>query len=138
MWYLWLIFAVVLFLAEAMMLDFYVIWFGFGALAGAVLLWMGCALPAQIAGFVIVSVVSLLLLRKPLVGLVHRKPVVPSNVQAMIGQKVTALDEVRPGVGGRVKVHGEVWRAETDGQPVKPGETASIVKVDGTILHISK
>jgi len=56
MWILWLILAVALMIAEIFTLGFFLFWFGVGALAGAVMGFLGFGMGWQFAAFAVVSI----------------------------------------------------------------------------------
>ena len=61
---LWLAFALVLLIAEAVSLGIFLLFFGFGAFITGVLLWLiPLSFALQVAVFLVVSIVLLLLLR---------------------------------------------------------------------------
>ena len=62
----------------------------------------------------------------------HRGPVITGQ-EEMLGSRATVLDW-QDGMG-RVRVHGEIWRAR--GPPVlAPGQEVRVVAIDGLTLEV--
>lgn len=62
---------------------------------------------------------------------------VSSGVSTLVGKEVVVFRDILPPQMGRVKVTGEIWRAEADEQLLK-GEFANITAVDGLTLTVKK
>ena len=62
---------------------------------------------------------------------------VRTGVEGLIGERGSVIEECRP--SGRVKVYGEIWRAECPAPGgVRVGETIRIVSVDGLTLTVER
>jgi membrane protein implicated in regulation of membrane protease activity len=67
----------------------------------------------------------------------NKKKEVLTNVDALIGKQAIVSEEIKPVVGGRVKVDGDDWKAVTaDGSSVEAGKVVRILKVDSVILTV--
>ena len=55
--------------------------------------------------------------------------------EEMIGSSGTVTTALRVGVEGMVRVHGELWRAESS-QPVPEGQTVKVLRVEGLKLYV--
>ena len=64
---------------------------------------------------------------------------VATNADALIGRQALVSEEIKPVVGGRVKVDGDDWKAVTaDGKSVEAGKAVKILKVDSVILTVEE
>ena len=79
-----------------------------------------------------VAVITIFLMR--LVIISHRKKSV-TGVDGMIQEIGTAITEV--GATGKVRVHGEIWDAQSDDQ-IHSGERVRIVSVQGMTVRVSR
>src|SRR5919199_5888795 len=78
-----------------------------GAIAAAVIAFLGFALPIQIAAFVVVLVASLVGLRSRLVGKLGGRGV-PSRTEPLVGRHGLVTHDIDPHLGtGRVVIGGE-------------------------------
>jgi len=55
--------------------------------------------------------------------------------EEMIGSSGTVTTALRVGAEGMVRVHGELWRAESS-QPVPEGQTVKVLRVEGLKLYV--
>jgi membrane-bound serine protease (ClpP class) len=66
------------------------------------------------------------------VSAMRRKPMTGSEgMVGLIGTAKTTLDP-----RGQLSIHGEIWQAVSD-RPLKPGERAQVIKVEGLTLYVS-
>lgn len=101
---MWFIVGVLLLIVEAMHTGILAVFFAVGAWVTAALMWLGIisGTSAQLAVFLIVSIVSLLLLRSKLrkwmTGLIH-----PAGEDAalddFVGNLATVVEDIEPGQG---------------------------------------
>jgi len=112
---LWLVLALLLLIAEAVSLGIFLLFFGFGAFATGVLLWfMPLSFPLQVAVFVVVSIVLLLLLRNTM-----REWLMPrsaqseamDNVEDVMGRHGVVVQAIHPPEYGVVDLRGTTWKA---------------------------
>ncbi len=134
----WLSLGILLLLVEVTTGGFWVGFFGVGALVTGLLVWFGvvASLNAQIATFVLASVLPLVLFRRSLVRWLNRdKPIVPIGDAA--GQTAVVVSEIGPGAIGRVEFQGSTWDAETvSDERLAPNTRVRIVRQDGTRLFV--
>src|SRR5437879_7138360 len=64
-----------------------------------------------------------------------RKWKTATGKEELIGCQGTVTAELKAGEEGMVRVHGELWRAESS-QPVPEGKTVRISKVEGLKLYV--
>lgn len=128
---IWLIGGIVLVAAEVLSGDFFLLLLGVGALGGSFAeLLFGNTL-ISLAVFVILSL-GLVTFARPWLKARFHGPIVPDNVQALIGGKATVVSTVDE-TGGQVKLNGEVWsaRAFDDKQVLEPGTPVTVMEIAG-------
>lgn len=132
-WLLWFLSGVVIMLAELGIPGFVIVFFGLGCWAAAILAAISPdALTAQIAVFIVVSLVSLLSLRKLAVRIfVGRsedgEQEDSGNIQ--VGARISIEQAIEPGKETRVRFRGTMWSAVSD-ESIPAGAEAEIVGVD--------
>ena len=136
---IWIILALVFAGAELLTLSFVAFYPAIGALAAAVTAALGGDVWIQLLVFVVVSVVSLLLTRKPLLRLMSRTPQVPSNAPTVVGKRAVVVIAVEEGPGqrGQVRVGTEHWSARSEHErAIAEGVTVDVVRIDGVSLVV--
>lgn len=63
------------------------------------------------------------------------KPVLPEEENEMIGRQAVALDDIQPGIKGRVLVRDTHWQAKSD-VPIAKGETVIIINSENITLFV--
>jgi membrane protein implicated in regulation of membrane protease activity len=113
--------------------------FGFvsiGAVAAAGLAFVGYSVTVQMAVFVAVLSVSLLLLRSRLLGRLMGGRGLPSRTDAMIGRHGVVTHDIDATLGGgRVNVGGEDWAARSS-DVIGSGTRVRVVGADGIVLEV--
>ena len=62
-----------------------------------------------------------------------------TNADALIGRQAIVSEDIKPVVGGRVKVDGDDWKAVTaDGKSIEAGKVVKILKLDSVILTVEE
>ena len=137
-WQLWVGIAFILVIAEIFSLTFYLILFAIGAFAAAVVQAGGLSLAWQIMTFVVLSLVLTYFLQPILKRTFIDHQGRPSNVDAMVGLRGYADEEVND-EHGLVKVEKEVWSARSfDGKPIPAGTPVEVVRVEGVKLIVKQ
>jgi membrane protein implicated in regulation of membrane protease activity len=138
-WWHWLVFGLVLVLAEvATAGGFYIIFFGIAAILVGLLASANLAGPTgvQILLFSVLSVSSLLLFRKRLLGWFQTDPQAPA-VDQLIGETAVVIEDVAPGGVGKVELRGSGWSARTtSGSPLPRGARCRVTRVEGLMLFV--
>ena len=137
-WHIWIIVALIFFIMEIFTPSFAVACLSIGAIGGAIASACGLGLKFQILVFAIATLLAFVLVRPVVLKLFHNKSKeVLTNVDALVGKMAIVSEEIKPVVGGRVKVDGDDWKAVTaDGSPVEAGKVVRILKVDSVILTV--
>ena len=139
-WHIWIIVALLFFILEIFTPGFAVACLSIGAVGGAVASACDFALKYQILVFAIVTLLAFVLVRPIVLKFFHKKSKeVATNVDALVGRQAIVSEEIKPVVGGRVKVDGDDWKAVTaDGRPVEVGKAVKILKVESVILTVEE
>lgn len=138
-WWHWLVLGLILVALElAASGGFYVIFFGIAALTIGALRVLDVAGPAwmQILLFIVISVGALLFFRKP--ALRWLQPDAPGgDVDSLVGDIATPLEEIPPGAIGRAELRGTVWTARNRASvPIQKGQRCTVVSVDRLTIFI--
>lgn len=139
LWWHWLVIGLVLVALEiAAAGGFYIIFFGIAALIIAGLYGIGLSEPLwfQIVLFAILSIGSLALFRNPLMRMlkIDRGELDLDNLLGEIG---TAIDDIEPGGLGRVELRGTAWTARNTGVvAIAKGHRSIVVERDRLTLFI--
>lgn len=135
--WVWLAAAVALSVAEIFTAGFFMLPFGIGAAAAAVLAALGIDLGWQWAVFVGVSVLLLFTLRRFAERITHEPPVKVAG-DRLIGKEGSVIERIDNAVNtGRVRVDREEWLADTVGDAVcEAGARIKVVAVEGAHLVV--
>jgi membrane protein implicated in regulation of membrane protease activity len=138
-WWHWLVFGLVLVLAEvATAGGFYIIFFGISAIVVGLLASGNLAGPTgvQILLFSVLSVVSLVLFRKRLLSWFQTDPQAPA-IDNLIGEMAVVTEDVTPGGVGKVELRGSGWSARsTSGLALPRGARCRVTRVEGLMLFV--
>lgn len=132
---LWAIVAAVAFAGELLTISFFLLFFAFGAVVGLVLALMGFGVGVQIAGFIVASVASMVVLRPALLNRLALSGSEPYEGPGKVtGKKAVVTNAIEPGESGMVRVgNGEFWTARTlySGGRLEPGARVRVLDTDG-------
>lgn len=133
----WLIAAVVFGILEVMSLDFVLIMLAAGALAGAGAAALGAPFVVQAGAAAGVAVLGVFAVRPIALRHLQSGPAALTGIDALIGQKVTVLEDVTAD-SGRVKLGGEIWSAQLEEawDPLPEGSTGTVVEIRGATAII--
>jgi membrane-bound serine protease (ClpP class) len=92
----------------------------------------GVSVGVALAGTVPFAILAVVLMR---LVLRSRKWKSVTGKEELIGAHGVAVARLPAGSEGMVRVHGELWRAESS-QPVQEGETVRILRIDGLKLYV--
>lgn len=140
-WQVWLVAALLLFVAEMVAPGFWLLSVAVGCLAAGVasLFLPGAVIPALT--FAAGTLLSLVGIRPFLLKRLHtRGTELRTNVDALAGQVGIVSERVDPATGkGRVLVEGQDWRAASlMDTALEPGTRVMIVRVEGATLYVDK
>jgi hypothetical protein len=139
-WWLWVLLGFGLLGCEVITPGaFFFMFFGLGAIAVGVLVWLGLVeQPAlQWLLFSVISLVCLIPLRNRLVRWIGSGEDVAKGVDAFVGQVAVLLDDLPPGEMGKAELRGAAWNARNaDQKPLRKGQRGKVTRVDGLTLWL--
>ena len=139
-WHIWLIIALILFIAEIVTSGFAAVCLSIGAVVAAVCVFFGLNITWQIVVFAVASVIALVYIRPALVRMFGKssKDERKSGVEALIGREALVTERIdNTAHTGRVSVDGDDWKAvAVDNQIVEVGQKVTILKIDSIILTV--
>src|SRR3954447_6879712 len=121
-WWMWLAVGLVLMMAELLLpTGFFLLFFGGGALATAVLVRLGVSsFVTQGLAFLAISALCVILLRKPLLARFHFRNHAHHAVDSLIGENARALEPIAPLAIGKVEMRRASWSALNTGSEMIP------------------
>lgn len=141
----WLILAIIFVGLEVMTPGFFLLWFGIGALAAALMAMIGVtSLAAQIIGFLVVSVALLIASRtifERFLPLSSTALGMKTNIDTLVGQVGTVVEPSRGALHeAAVKVYGSTWTAfPIEGEkPLTEGETVAVERIEGNSIYVRR
>ena len=135
MWiWIWLGVVATTLLFEFITLDLVSAWFSLGALVALILAACGVSLEVQWIVFGLVSILSILLLRKVSLKYLlknHNEKVL--NTENTIGKTFELLSDITRNEKGSIRVNDVVWSAvsEDETQEIKAGTRVQVVRLSG-------
>lgn len=130
----WIILAAIFFIGEMLTTSFFLMWFGIGASASAVLAYLGFDPMLQFVAFLIISLI-LIGISRPFAQRITKDSPKKAVSDRLIGQEALVIEEIEPHSSGLVKVQGDVWRAVSS-QTIGEGQIVNIESIDGTKLVV--
>ena len=138
-WHIWIIIAIILFIAEIFTPAFLAASLAIGCIFAGIVSSMDFGINIQLIAFSAGTLVSFFGIRPFILKVGHNKNGdLKTNVHALVGKtgKVTVTIDNRIN-RGRVMVEGDDWRAETANDEILlAGEKVEILKIDSTILIV--
>lgn len=133
----WLVLLVILVLIEFATAQFVTIWFAAGALVAVFL--SGFPFWVQLIGFTVTSII-LLILTRPLVKKLKKRPVVPTNADLDIGKTATVIQTINNSANeGRVRLNGVDWIAiSVDDTIIEKDEIVIVDHIEGAKLFVKR
>jgi len=142
-WILWIILGIGLIIAEIFTLGFVLFWFGIGALAAALVGFLGFGFGWQFMAFALVSV-GLTAMSRTIFSKYfshNNENDIKTGVDALPGQIGTVSSASRGALHeGAVKVFGSTWTAFPidEETPLLEGEKVEVVQVRGSSIYVRK
>jgi membrane protein implicated in regulation of membrane protease activity len=134
---IWILIAAVCFIGEMMTVGFFLLWFGVGASASAVLNYFGFSETTQIIVFILISLVLLAISRPFAKKITGGMPSKKAASDRLIGEKGIVIEEISPENGGVVNIGGDIWRATSD-QKINKDEHILVEKIKGITLVVKQ
>jgi membrane protein implicated in regulation of membrane protease activity len=144
-WIIWLIIAAIFVVAEVLTPGFFLLWFGVGALAAAIMALLGVgSLATQTLVFLIVSV-ALVIASRTILERFFSRPAganqFSTGIETIIGQVGTVVESSRGALNeGAVSVYGSVWTAfPADGErPLREGDSVAVERIEGNAIYVRR
>ena len=140
-WEMWIIVAVLLFIAEIFLPTFLPSCIAIGCLIGGIFAYFHFGVKIQLITFSFGTLASFFGIRPFMLKYAHRKNgMVKTNTDALIGKvgRVTISIDNSKGQG-RLTVEGDDWKAETENNEIiNAGENVLITNVNSTILIVKQ
>ena len=134
---IWLMLLVVLVAGEAITVGLTFIWFAAGALGGLLVSVLGGAVWLQVVVFLILSAVTLVLVR-PAAAKLLTPGISPTNADRVLSQIALVTEEIdNIAETGQVKLFGQVWTARSDSGEVIPAQSrVRILRIEGVKVFV--
>lgn len=134
---IWIIAIVVLLIVEGLTAGLVTIWFAIGAVAALICQMLGAPLWLQMAVFLAVSFVTLVLTR-PLAQKHLNNRTQPTNADRLIGRECIVTEVIDNVAGtGAVTVGGQVWTARSvSDDPISAESRAIVRRIEGVKLIV--
>jgi membrane protein implicated in regulation of membrane protease activity len=133
-WVLWVIGAGVFGVGEMLTTGFFLAPFALGAALAAAIDAAGLGAAASLVAFLLVSVLSLSVLRPIARSHLREPPQIRTGTSALVGKQAVVLERIANNEGvGCVRIDGEVWtaRAFDDDQVYESGTRVEVVQIKG-------
>lgn len=123
--------------AEIASMQLVSIWFAVGSIGAFIAALCGLGFTAQLAIFVLVSLL-LLLATRPLLRSIRVSKIIPTNADQNIGKTAVIIEQIDPARGtGRARANGVDWIAVSEtGDSLPPETVVTIVRVEGAKLIV--
>ncbi|HYV17493.1 MAG TPA: NfeD family protein [Verrucomicrobiae bacterium] len=138
-WWMWVLAGLALFAFELLTPGgFFVIFFGVGALVVGLLSGLGLIHgPVEWLVFSGVSIVSLLLFRKPLLDWMKQREGPRAPVDSLIGETAVLTEDLPAGGVGKAELRGTSWNVRArEGTGLPRGQRTKVERVDGLTLWV--
>jgi len=142
-WILWLVIGVGLIIAEIFTLGFVLFWFGIGALAAAIVGFLGLGLGWQFGAFAFVSIALTAMSRTIFARyLPHNEGNAMKSGMDSLPGKIGTVSTASKGAlnEAAVKVFGSTWTAfPVDGETeLSEGEKVEVVEIKGSSIYVRR
>lgn len=134
----WFLLACALAALELFLLTVALFFFALGALAAAFMAWLDLSFTWQLSAFIIVSISSLVSLRRRLKVWLNRSDRHVAN-NDLVGKAVKVLSPIISEQSGLVELNGAQWRAELapHSPPLAEGQPAIVQSFEGLTLRVA-
>lgn len=138
LWIFWIAVGIVFLLIEMLTTALVSIWFVPAAIITCVLSLFIESLPLQVAIFVVLSAIFMVICRKLYNKHFKKKVDDVDQNENLIGKNVKVTEDTN-GISGRILSGDIYWKAVSEnGETIAKGETAVVERVNGTTLVIKK
>ena len=141
-WWIWVLVGVACLVVEILIPGGIVmLFFGAAALLVGAMVALGIGGPMwfEWATFSILSIVSLLTLRSPIMRWLQKGDGEGKEIDSMVGKTAVLVEALAPGAEGRAELRGTTWTARNVGdEALSKGEICVVEKTDGLKLHVRR
>lgn len=134
----WAVVAVILVIAEILSGTLVLLCVALGALASA-LVSVFAGFEWQLVAFIIVTGVSLLVVKKWISVKYKNDSGRLSNIDAMVGKVGRVDEDILPDTPGWVSIDGDVWKSflvDKDAKPCRKGDRVVVRRIESLILYV--
>lgn len=134
----WMIALVGLVIGEAVTVGLTFIWFAVGALGALIVSVLGASVWVQVAVFLGLSAVTLILVR-PMAARLLKPGISPTNADRILDQIALVTQTIdNMAQTGQVKLEGQVWTARSENGEVIPEQSrVRILRIEGVKVIVS-
>jgi inner membrane protein len=140
LWWIWILGGLALFAFELLTPGgFFVIFFGVGALVVGLLAGLGIIEAGAVEWllFSAISIISLLLFRKPLLEWMKRREGPRAPVDSLVGETAVLTEDLPAGGVGKAELRGTSWNVRARESGALPrGQRTRVERVDGLTLWV--
>jgi membrane protein implicated in regulation of membrane protease activity len=139
LWHVWVLIAVILFIAEIFTTGFLLAAFGMGCLASGLVSYFHLGFAGQTIAFIGATLAVFFGIRPFFLRFLHpSSPEVRTNTDALIGKTGRVSEDIVPSSNrGRVIVGGEDWKAvSVYGTVIRMDQNIVVTKVEGAKLFV--
>ena len=136
-WWAWMLLGLALLIGEMVTPGLFLLFFGVGALVVGFLDLAGVGGPPwmQWVIFSAVSIVSMLLFRKPLLERMKQRET--GDIDQLKDEHAVAMEEIVNNAMGKAELRGSPWNAKNVGAAtISPGQRCRVERVEGLILYV--
>jgi membrane protein implicated in regulation of membrane protease activity len=137
-WHLWLLAGIAAFAIELHFGNLVLVWFGVGALAGALASALGLPIEAQLLAFTVLSCALFAGSRTLFKRLISPKADRIRHGEASLVGEEARVAETLSETAGAVRIHGELWAARSLEGAIAEGESVQVERVDGLKLYVRR
>ncbi|HNU23329.1 MAG TPA: NfeD family protein [Mesotoga sp.] len=136
----WMIFGVVLLVAEIITPTFFFLWFSIGSFLAGLAAMFSFGFGWQVLVFAVSSSLLVLLTRPIARRLSKGDSPRKMYIDGMVGSLGRVMVEINPVLEkGRVRIEGEDWRANSINGEVIPVDTVvKVVRLEGTLVYVER
>ena len=133
----WVIVSVIAGIGELLTGSFLLLPFAIGAAAAALAAALGAELPLVLTLFLLISLGSLLWLRRFAARSTKETPLVQAGAGRYVGAVGSVTAPIEGATEGRVRIDGQAWRAlSANRESIDAGTRVRVVEVRGTALIV--
>ncbi len=139
-WWIWILSGLAMLAVEIVIPGgIIMLFFGVSAMIVGVLVALGLGGPLwfQAVLFSLLSVVSLLTLRGPILRRMNSTHSSDTDVDSFAGEQAVSLSDIAPGAEGRAELRGTTWSAQNIGDAsLTKGQKCTVDRIDGLKLYV--